>query len=505
MNTLKNLAFLALAALACVVYMGKSYETSLHALDSTTHAMLALETTSQGWKPILPMPNFSTNKRPDLTFNDHPFTLFYLSGQFMRAFGPEAWTARFIPTLFSVGCVVALAVLGALLYSPAAGLVAGSILLLSRDFILIGSRFHLDTPMIFFIIVSFIFWIRRNWLGMGIAAGMGMWMKTPVALLVFPAALLELVLTRQVTRELFFKLVGTGFLALATASVIWIATGVMGGFELVRDYWVRQVWGTAVGGRGNPQAPDYLLGIKLLKRTYLPWLGLLVASVAVGLYKKRYRTREFALAFSAALIVEVFISSIKFKYYWYFLPVFPFLALLCVDPLRDWLRRQEKKVYVSFIALGTLLPAFLLAVPVSFGPENFPGIRKFSPIIQHYGNCSDSVLFIDGGQPFGGELDAIYELSFYTQRKILHGTCAEAQSLLDMHRPAWVVSMTSNIENCLSAASRKDYPVHYRYARQSMLTQKVPVAESTNLTPLTNELKPPRDCKPQPLPMDPYH
>lgn len=86
----RGLVTLALFGLSLCVFLGKSHETSLQALDSTTHAMLALEVTSKGPLPALPMANFVTNHRPDATFNDHPFTLFYLVGWVMRTLGPEA-------------------------------------------------------------------------------------------------------------------------------------------------------------------------------------------------------------------------------------------------------------------------------------------------------------------------------------------------------------------------------------------------------------------------------
>lgn len=335
-------AFLALTALSVVVFMGKSYENSLQALDSTTHAMLALEVTANGVKPVLPMHNFVTNQKLEPTFNDHPFTLFYLSGQAMRFFGPEAWTARLVPGLFSVGCVLLVAWLGSLLYSSfAVGLVAGLILMLSRNFILIGSRFHLDTAMIFFILLSFIAWKKKRWVWTGVAAGMGLWMKTPVAFLIFPSAFFALLMTGEMNRKVFGRLLLSALIALFVGSWVWMVTGIIGGWQWVSDYWGRQVWGTAVGGRGSTAHVDYLFGYHDLKYGYLPWLYLLAISLVLIVFRRRWKKLEVALPLAAALVIEIVISSMRFKFYWYYLPIFPFLALLCVDPLREWLHRRK--------------------------------------------------------------------------------------------------------------------------------------------------------------------
>jgi hypothetical protein len=501
---LKRAAFVSLIALASLTFMGKAYENSLQALDSTTHAMLALEVTQNGNTPALPMKNFVTNVKTSQTFNDHPFTLFYLSGLAMKAFGPSAWTARLVPTLFSVGCVLLLAILGSMLYSPAVGLIAGLILMVSRDFIMIGARFHLDTPMVFFILLSFIAWWKNRPVLTGIAVGMGLWMKTPVAFLIYPAALLTLILTRTLTIQEFKKLFLSGVIALFTGSLVWVVTGYLGGWDLVVDYWTRQVWGTAVGGRGNSNARDYGMGWQLLRDHYIPWLYLLIPSVALALWGRRWKSREWALAFSAAFVFETVLALVRFKFFWYFIPVFPFLALLCVDCLRNSITRYAQQVYLFFIFAGLTLPAILLATPIELGPENFPALRRFEAIIQNYGSVSDQVMFVDGGQPYGSELDSIYELSFYTQRKIIQANCENANSLFIQFNPEWIVVTGKNLNGCLKSEALKQYPVKYKFGRQYLLSRLISPEQATDLTPLVRELKPPVNGKKADLPRGLY-
>src|SRR5262249_45350803 len=158
------------------------------------------------------------------------------------------------PCLLSVGTVLLTAWLGAMLMSLPAGLAAGAILAFSKGFVVDAVNGHLDNVMGFFILASFALWLRGRRRAASVCAGGGMWFKTPVALLLFPALAAQ-ELARGGPRALLSRpalprLAGGAALALCAGMLVWVATGLIGGWELARDYWVRQLWGTAVGGRG---------------------------------------------------------------------------------------------------------------------------------------------------------------------------------------------------------------------------------------------------------------
>jgi hypothetical protein len=499
------LAWLSLFGLSLCVFLGKSQDTSLQALDSTTHAILALEVTTKGPLPALPMANFVTNHRPETTFNDHPFTLFYLVGWVMRAFGSEAWSVRLLPALFSAGSVVLTAAIGSVLYSPATGLVAGLILLMSRDFVLIGSRFHLDTPMIFFILLSFLLWLKKFPMLAGVAAGIGLWMKSPVSYLLFPVVLLTGWVSRYWDRSQLRIWILAGAVSVFTGFLIWAFTGWIGGWDLVRDYWTRQVWGTAVEGRGSGGPVNLFWGLELLFRHYLPWVLLLPFALFRIWRSGKARTMEYSLPLIAFAVLETVLSFIRFKHYWYFLPVFPFLALILSGAFSDFWDRHSARVSNSLIFFGLSLPVILVCFPVALGPESFPGLRKFNPLIQSYGSCQDHVLFIDGGQPFGTALDSIYELSFYTGRKILQARdCQEAIRLITTRSPEWIVMTTRNPTQCIPGVTLAHYPVYFQFGDQYLYSRIIPETRRGDLTPLHRELKPPRECVSAPEPKDLY-
>ncbi|NDG83594.1 MAG: phospholipid carrier-dependent glycosyltransferase [Proteobacteria bacterium] len=501
---LRRFAFFGLFALAVTTFLGKPDATSLQALDSTTHAMIALDASQGSFAPKLPMQDPGVDPDRTSRFNDHPFPMFYLSGKLMRLFGPSAFSARLLACLFSAGCVLLLAWLGSLLSTPAAGLVAGLILMLSRDFILIGSRFHLDTPMVFFILLSFILWKKNRPYLAGIAAGLGLWMKTPVALLLYPSALLSLALMGRLDRKTFLSLVKSGLIALVMGIGVWVITGMIGGWDLVLDYFKRQVWGTAIGGRNAGGETEYLMGVMRLAKSFFPWVLLLIMALGIAVTKGRWKRPEVAIPLSAALVLEGVISCMKFKFFWYFIPIYPFLALLCVTPFTSWLERKKTAVYSTFIGLGILVPALLLATPIPLGPENFPALRKFEAIIQSYGSAQDQILYIDGLQPYGGHLDSIYELSFYTGRRVIQGSCKTAEESVMKQNPSWIVVSGVHLTECLSDKARAAFPVEYRFGQQFLLSRIIPRDSATDLTPLWRELRAPLDGKSQDYPRDPY-
>jgi hypothetical protein len=401
--------------------------------------------------------------------------------------------------------VLLTALLGEAFFSTVCGIIAGLILLLSRDFVLIGSRFHLDTPMTFFILLSFLLWWKGWRSTSGVAVGLGLWMKSPVAFLLYPSILLSSLLTRSFDRRLLRALVVSGLLAVLVSASIWVLTGAIGGWGLVADYWSRQVWGTAVGGRGSGTNPSPGLGLELLLRHYLPWVALLPVVIF-----QIFRTRDFkkpaiAIPFTAVLILETVLSSIRFKHYWYFIPVFPFLALLIAGSFRKGLEKQAGRILSAVCSLGVMLPVFLLCFPVPLGPENFPGLRKFHPFIQSKGSASDRVLFIDGGQPFGTDLDSIYELSFYTGRSILQAkSCAEAEELIQKERPEWIILTRPDPGTCVPTAILQAYPAHFRFGSQHLFSRILPPSEVGDLTPLMLELRPPRRGQSDPPAHDLY-
>jgi hypothetical protein len=508
-NSMKNIkvAWIALLALCFVAFLGKSYETTLRGIDSNIHAKVSLDVSSQGLKPNLPMPDPNAGY-PEIktgpSFNDHPFFYFWINGHLMRILGPSAWSARVLTATFSVGCVLLTFLLGTVLYSEFFGFLAAVFLLFTRDVILTGATVSLDPAMLFFILLSFYLWQKKNWVGVGIATGIGLWIKTPVVLLVYPTAFFVSILDGRIVSEV--KKIWTSlFIALIVGSLVWMATGLLGNWKLVGDYWIRQLWGTAVGGRNLGQNLDYWMFFRLVKNGFIPGFPFLVLGLIQGMRKKNWKQPAFYISIIAILVLLAAITPLRFKMDYYFNPAFPFLSYLAAFSLVNLLKPYEARVYSVFTAFACLLLAFLICTPTSLGPEAFVALKRFIPYIQVHGDCDDPILLIPGGEPVGSTHDSSLVLNFYTGHPVDIKSCETVGSSLKKNQYSWIILSKENYQRCLTAEEKGFFPVQMKVGTQILLTDLISPSATIDLTPLELELKPSVDCKPPQFLKDRFH
>ncbi len=500
-------AIFSLAALIALIVLGRANDTSLPPNDSALHALVALDATqAQGFVPRLPMGEF----------NDHPFPLFYLNGLVMRALGSTPWSARALPGLFAVALALSVAALGTRLRSWPFGFAAAIFLFLSPGALKTAASFHLDIPMLFFIVTSFWLWLRGSWGLAGVFAGLGMWIKTPVALLLVPVSFAWLGIRGELRTRLR-GWIGMSACAIAVGFSVWALSGFLGGWDLVWDYWRRQLWGTAIGGRGQVQSPDLFLFFKVLRdREYLPALATLLPALAMIALGKHWRKKEVALPLLASGVLIAAISPLRFKYAHYFLPAFPFIALLQAQLLMPWLKRfegqEEARFNFGFTGVTLVALAAVVVFPIPFAPEAFPALKRFNPYIQSYGNCEDQVLFVPGSHPYGGIVDYSIEIRYATGRKVQEAPCSELVRLASQPSAGWILMATSE-EHCLDAGTRSRFPTALRFGNQRLLTNRIPretaFADShgsaLDLSPLQRELQGSIDCRAPEIKRDRYY
>ena len=496
-------AVLAVLALALTVFFGKSYESTIPATDTGTYASLSLNATQSGFIPQFPI---GAEKNGGYWgkkgFNDQPFLVLSLMGEAMRFFGPTTWSARLVSSAFSVLGILLLLWFGAKTRKPLVGILAAIILIGSRDYLADGVNAHLDNPMTFFIIGSFWAWYGGRFVLAGVLAGIGVWCKSPVALLILPAAFLSSIFEGKF-RENILKMIALSVTAIAVGSVVWLVSGFFGGWELVQDYWMRQVYGTAVGGRGQVQEHDLLYVWQILRARWTPWVYLFPIGLVLAPLQGRLRARSFTLPLSAVLILTLVISLMRFKYGHYFVPALPFAALIAAEPLALVLGYVEEFFYQALLVGSLLGVTFLLCYPISLSPESFPAVKRFSALIQSYGKCSDHVLVLEGGEPYGNFDDYKPELEFYTGRKVESVTC-ENVSARAVDAP-WLILTRFSLENCLDQDAHASFSSSFQLGSQFLLSRLIPVTQKVDLTPLERELRAPLDCQAAPLPKDRYH
>jgi 4-amino-4-deoxy-L-arabinose transferase-like glycosyltransferase len=497
-----NLTLFALGALALIVLLGKADESTLPASDAATHAALAMSATAQGILPHFPIGADAFGGQWGKGYNDYPFAFFYLNGWIMRLFGPCAWSAKLLPSLFSTGTVLLTAILGMRWESRMAGVLAGLILLFTRDFILDSVNCHLDNVLAFFILLSLLLWEKKRYLWAGVIAGVGTWFKSPVAFLIFPVLVFSSIV-RQDLRQTAPRIARCVLLAVLVSFLVWIPPALLGGWELMRDYWVRQVWGTAIQGRGE-QSLDLLAFFRILRGRYLPWTLPLIWGVYFTFRRRKWRSSAELTPYLGAAIVIAMISFVRYKHDHYFTPAYPFLSIIAARPGAVLLARFETALSTTLLTTALAIAVLLLCSPVSLSPESFPALKRFMAIIQSSGDCSERVLFVEGGEPYGSAKDYRNLIGFYTGRHLDDTECPAASDAASKAETAWVLISKENAEKCLSPAVRSAFPASYSYGSQLLLSRRSRAGETLDLSPLGRELKAATDCRPAPLPSDRY-
>ena len=528
-----RMTLFSVLALAYVAFLGQASHVSLRGIDSNIHARVSLNVTAKGIAPDLPIPNrYVTNEHsqnnktraPDRQkfsgpeaeyFNDHPFTLFWLNGWIMRLLEPTSFSARLLTASFSVGSVYLVYLLGALLYSSTFGILAALFLIFTRDFLLTSGTMSLDTALVFFILLSFNFWLRKKWLWLGLTVGIGLWMKTPMVLLVYPTSTLVCLMYRlcfrkssplgEYSREhLNFRWLASLGLALFVGSWIWIYSGLVGGWPMVLDYWQRQVWGTSVLARGEVPTQDVFFFFRTIRTGFLPGLPFLIYALIKVVFKKQAVRPWFVVPLVAVLIVSTFVTLMTFKLGHYFTPVFPFMALLSAYSMADFLEKFKSKFLKGVQLLCTALFLVLVVSPIELAPEAFVALTKFETFISTHGNCDDTVVLVPGGEPVGSSHDYGLHLSFYTGRRVQVIECSKVNLNLQSAFPHWMILSDENFRSCLSEENRKKFGTPYRMGTQVLLSRYLATSD-VDLTPLLLERKAVKDCESPEYPQDLWH
>ncbi len=507
---LETLSELCLILLSFVLFMAKSWENSIHSVDSALHARLALEVTKNGWVPALPMPSYGAlDPRP--FFNDQPFTLFYFVGQWMRLLGPDAWSARFIPGLFGVATIYLLLLIGRKYFGRAVGFGAALILMLTPMFLQASARFQLDPSMTFFILLSFFFWLKRNDSGTVASVVGAVLFKAPTGLLVLPAGFLcDLLRSRGFTLSSIRRVLTISFFSILFILLFWWMVNRIAGQDLFLDYFQRQVWGTSVNGRFEDRQYDSLFFFKVFVRQLWLWILILLFGLGYRLFKRdlsfsleEFRSEPFYLSCAMTVVLVLVVSAVRFQAVNYFMPAFPFIALILALLIQNVISRFWVWME-NFVVHATPITMFaLLIFPVTLGPEMMPAFRHFAPFIQTAGDCSDSVMFIDGNL-YGGKNTYFCQIAFYTGRKVLPSSCDQALELIHERKPAWILLSGNDQVNCLKNQELSEYVTRIQFGSQ-YLWGIYPVGRSQfDLTPLLRQLEPPLDCKPKELRDSPW-
>jgi hypothetical protein len=529
----ERLAFFSLLALGLLVFLGQAPLTTVPATDAADHAAMSLAVTAKGLIPALPIGSATEAKLWDGAFNDHPWTYFYLQGHLMRLLGPSTWSARVMPALVGVGSIAATVLLARFLLSPLLALIAGLILIFTKPIWVDVLNNHMGHTVLIGVVVSLIFSHHRRYFWMGLASGLGMALKNPVALAVFPALAIEMLWNRQLRQDrvqIFFAL----WLALGVGMLPWVVMAGLAGPQWVQDYWVRQVWGTSVEGRGTAGTTDFFYFFRQVRSGFV--FGTFASLLAGLLFiwkelksarfttdrspsrktqdsltpifqqKRPYldgrslflRIKTWILSFQRELLVVGVLfgvlSLMRFKFGHYILPVYALLAVFASSFWKGLISRRGSRVFMAGFPAFVLLAAILLVcTPLRLSPESYPALRKWMAIIQGEGLVTEPVFVVEPGLPYANGGDYSHLIEFYTARRAHRKNCSTLKEVLPCRQGCWVLGQSAELQRCFgsrAAAHSMGASAVFQLYDQLLFRFQSPLQNSMSNRPRSTRQKP---------------
>ncbi|MHC4942546.1 MAG: ArnT family glycosyltransferase [Planctomycetota bacterium] len=307
-------------------------------------------------------------------YGSKPPLYFWLAQFAKQLFSNEQFALRFFSALFGVGCVLLTCLLGALLFSPEIGFIAGLFLALNHYFVFIhGARSAtMDTGVTLFSLVAILLvWLAprlkrpwMGWLGTGAAAGIVCMFKgVPPGLFMLILILLHAFLYqrgeswRTQLRMSALALAGAFFVFLPWFIFHWSLFG-----SYIETRHVQRFFGTLHAS--HLEGPLFYLGqIAASSKPFLLFLPAL--AVAALLSFRGAKRREFGLLALVATGWIAALTAMASKLPWYPYPVYPLIALAIAAsilyPLGIVVQRQASKKAWTYAAIIVASASLLAA------------------------------------------------------------------------------------------------------------------------------------------------
>jgi 4-amino-4-deoxy-L-arabinose transferase-like glycosyltransferase len=348
---------------------------TLRQWDEARQAVSAIEMTRSGnW--VVATFGFE----PDL-WNTKPLLLVWLQAGLIRLIGPTEWAIRLPSAVAALATVMLVyGFMAKYLRRPLGGFLAGSVMLSALGFL---GEHHAHTgdydalltlgevSMGLSLLLVLETGRTRWWVGVGLGLIVATLTKGVAALLPLPGIALYILVHRRGHRLLLTP----GFWL---AAVGWAAVAV--GWYVLREraspgYWAAVNMNELSGRFGTPlesnAGPWYFYLRIMAESKFLPWIYLLPVVIPFALRHPEVRARRVAwFAFSWALGMLVVVSASQTKVAWYYVPAYPWLAVLAglgAPRLATWLLARVPgrggRVALAFLLLALLvLPPFITSL-----------------------------------------------------------------------------------------------------------------------------------------------
>lgn len=340
-------------------------------------------------------------------FDAHPPLGFIFMAISMAIFGVKEFAARFPSALLGFGCLILVYGIGKQLFNRAVGVGAALVLVSSVWFVFRARSANLDTPFVFFYLLSFYAALkakeRQYWLYIlagavaavfMVKAMIGLSILVPIGIYLFQSRRHFLKQTRVFVYSIFLFIL----ILLPWIGINWIAYGWSYFSAIVRT-------GARIGAWGVPpvvqwrEAPVFVYLHYGMGKWFYPFLLAFLASLLLVLRKRQFLPLIGLIVF----LIAAFLANAKTEI-WHLLPLYPFVGLIVAGSIYS----GSQVIFLHFkIAAAAKIASFLtliLILPLAalqmYNYRN--NIRLFDrgasnlAFVSSFAKNSSEPLFLDG-------------------------------------------------------------------------------------------------------------
>ncbi|HKY32620.1 MAG TPA: glycosyltransferase family 39 protein, partial [Candidatus Polarisedimenticolia bacterium] len=326
---------LALALLACLLYLPSVWLRDLWSPDEPRYAQVAREMVQHGRYALPHLNGEMYAEKPPLYF-----WLGALAGLIPGV--PFESGPRLVSVAAALGTLILTFAMGRRLRDPETGWLAALVLATSGLFVLHASSGVIDATLTFLVTACVAVGLKARqasspvlWCAFYLLAGLGLIVKGPVAFAVPAGTMLLLALQEDGWRRAWALHAAWGAAVAALVAAAWLIPAVaQGGWDYADTILIKQNLGRAYDAWHHKQPADYFF--RVFPPTFLPWVALLPGGIAAALAARR-KDLFARTGVTWFLFTFLFFTVISGKKTRYLMPLFPAAAMLAALELRPLL------------------------------------------------------------------------------------------------------------------------------------------------------------------------
>jgi 4-amino-4-deoxy-L-arabinose transferase-like glycosyltransferase len=383
---------------------------------------------------------------------EKPILLYWLAKPCLWLLG-DAWGPRLPCVLCAVGVLALVAWFSRRRFSEPIARMATLILASSLLFVAIGRMMMTDMPLVLCLTAAFLtFWESlvgpSRWrIVTGLALGLGVLAKGPVALILFGIVMVWMFVRHPDLRPKFRGSWPLGFLALAIPIAAWyIPAYLANGQEFVQKFLIEQNVGRFTGGDAAHTLDgiqNYFFFFPILLLGMLPW-SLWIPKAIRAHEGIDPDLRSYLLTWAVTVFVFFTISGAKLQHY--IVPMFPAIAILVAAQLHS--RRAQQWAVAWTLAMAVIANAGFLFWDQVSGQHEAHTVARY--VHAHMGSEAVAEYQMTRREKSRGTGQlklletSLPSLLLYLDRPVLDTDSFEA--ILDNRKPVWIITRSGRID-----------------------------------------------------------